>query len=294
MIVSKSDVLKRLYFPLKIINNIIEFFGIKSKDSLRVLTYHDIAPYDYDSFEKQLRWLSRSWKFITPEQFSAMVSGNKKIKGRNLLITFDDGFLSNRIVAEKILNPMKIKAIFFCVSDFIDISKEDEVVKFMKDKIYLTKSSKKLPTNWKNMKWDDLSALLDQGHTIGAHTKSHARLSTLLDKEKLEREIIYSADVIEKKLGIEIDHFAYPFGGINSINQQAIDIALTRFKYIFSGIRGVNSAGNYGIYRDACANQDSKLNYYVFSNNLIGSFLEGVADPYYYKKRKTFINFFKS
>ena len=116
MIISKSEVLKRIYYPLKITKNIIELLGIASNDSLRVLIYHDIAPYDYDSFEKQLRWLSRSWNFITPEQFSAMVSGHEKIKGRNLLITFDDGFLSNRIVAEKILNPMRIKAIFFCNS----------------------------------------------------------------------------------------------------------------------------------------------------------------------------------
>ena len=85
-----------LLFYIK--NNIIEFFGIKSKDSLRVLTYHDIAPYDYDSFEKQLRWLSRSWKFITPEQFSAMVSGNKKIKGiiRNIEINIETALTTIR------------------------------------------------------------------------------------------------------------------------------------------------------------------------------------------------------
>ena len=110
------------------------------------------------------------------------------------------------------------------------------------------------------MNWDDLSALLEQGHTIGAHTKSHARLSTISDTEELKSEIVYSADLIEKKLGIEIEHFAYTFGDINSINQQAIDIARIRFRYIYSGIRGLNRAGNYGIYRDTSAEQDSKLN----------------------------------
>jgi hypothetical protein len=41
-----------------------------------------------------------------------MISGNEPIQDNNLLITFDDGLISNRIVAEKILNPMGIKAIF--------------------------------------------------------------------------------------------------------------------------------------------------------------------------------------
>ncbi len=285
MIVSKHEVLKQIYYPLKFIKNITEFLGISSKDSLRVLIFHDIAPYDYDNFEKQLIWLSFSWNFVNPEQFSAMVSGHEKIKGRNLLITFDDGFLSNKIVAEKILNPMNIKAIFFCISDFINIYDEEEAKKFIKERICLG-LAKKIPIHWKNMNWDDLSALLEQGHTIGAHTKSHAQLSTITDAKELKREIVYSADLIEKKLGISIDHFAYTFGDVNSVNKQAIDIAKSRFKYIYSGIRGVNKGRNYGIFRDSAAEQDSNWNYYIYSNSLLGSFLEGATDIFYASKRK--------
>ena len=285
MIISKHEVLKQVYYPLKFIKNITEFIGISSKDSLRVLNFHDIAEYDYVKFEKQLRWLSNSWNFVNPERFSAMVSGYEKINGRNLLITFDDGFLSNRIVAEKVLNPLGIKAIFFCISDFIDINDNEEAKTFIKDRICLG-LAKKIPIHWKNMNWDDLSALLEQGHTIGAHTKSHAQLSTITDAKELKREIVYSADLIEKKLGISIDHFAYTFGDIDSISKEAIDIAKSRFKYIYSGIRGVNKGRNYGIFRDAAADQDNNMNYYLYSNSLLGSFLEGALDIYYASKRK--------
>ena len=286
MIISKHEVLKQVYYPLKFIKNITEFIGISSKDSLRVLNFHDIAAYDYVKFEKQLRWLSNSWNFVNPERFSAMVSGYEKINGRNLLITFDDGFLSNRIVAEKVLNPLGIKAIFFCISDFIDIHDNEEAKTFIKDRICLGWSVEKLPIHWKNMNWDDLSALVEQGHTIGAHTKSHARLSTILNTEELKSEIVYSADLIEKKLGISIDHFAYTFGDIDSISKEAIDIAKTRFKYIYSGLRGRNKGRNYGIFRDAAADQDNNMNYYLYSNSLLGSFLEGALDIYYASKRK--------
>jgi peptidoglycan/xylan/chitin deacetylase (PgdA/CDA1 family) len=202
------------------------------------------------------------------------------------LITFDDGFLSNRIVAEKVLNPLGIKAIFFCISDFIDIHDNEEAKTFIKDRICLGWSVEKLPIHWKNMNWDDLSALVEQGHTIGAHTKSHARLSTILNTEELKSEIVYSADLIEKKLGISIDHFAYTFGDIDSISKEAIDIAKTRFKYIYSGLRGRNKGRNYGIFRDAAADQDNNMNYYLYSNSLLGSFLEGALDIYYASKRK--------
>ena len=46
--------------------------------------------------------------------------------GDNLMITFDDGFFSNRDIAEKILNPMGIQALFFVVSDFVNIDDHDE------------------------------------------------------------------------------------------------------------------------------------------------------------------------
>ena len=288
MTLSKSNILTQIYHPFKFIKKSLEFIGYTSPNSLRVLIFHDIAPNDYVNFELQMRWLSINWNIITPENFSAMISGREKISGKNVLITFDDGFISNRLVAEKILNPLGIKALFFCVSDFINIIDEDEAKTFIKNRICLGWSVENLPNHWKNMKWDDLAALLEQGHTIGGHTKSHARLSEITNDFELEDEIISSADFIESKLGITIDHFAYTFGDLNSINQKALDIASKRFKYIYSGIRGNNVKNNYSIYRDAAAIQDNNMNYQIYSNLLLRSFLEGVADSLYYKNRKIF------
>ena len=62
-----------------------------------------------------------------------MISGKIPIIGNNLLITFDDGLASNRVVAEKILNPMGIKAIFFIISEFAKIKKPSEARKFVSD-----------------------------------------------------------------------------------------------------------------------------------------------------------------
>ena len=44
-------------------------------------------------------------------------------------------------------------------------------------------------------------------------------------------------------LRIKVEHFAFPFGDINSINKKVLELARTRYKYIYSGVRGPNSNG---------------------------------------------------
>ena len=89
-----------------------------------------------------------------------------------------------------------------------------------------------MPKHWKNMDWNDLESLLDNHHTIGSHTATHAKLSAILSNEKLKYEIIDSADIIESKLGSKIDHFAFTFGNSESMSHEAIKLAKKRFKYI--------------------------------------------------------------
>ena len=237
------QILTGLYYPLKLTNFIGQAMGIGSPHRLRVLLYHDIAPHEQDLFAAQLRWLKKSWNFVTPERFSAMVSGSESICGYNLLLTFDDGFASNRVVAEQILNPMGIKAIYFVMSDFVDIKEYHEARHFISQHTHPGMPLSDIPAHWRNMGWDDLTYLIETGHTIGAHTRTHARLSKLHQTAELEAEIIGCAETLEYRLGIEMAHFAYTFGNLASFSQSALTVARRRFKYIYTGIRGNNSFG---------------------------------------------------
>ena len=67
--------------------------------------------------------------------------------------------------------------------------------------------------NFLPMKWDELKELVDYGNTIGAHTKSHPVLSNLTFDDQ-RKEIIESKEIIEKKLNINVEHFAFPFGSL--------------------------------------------------------------------------------
>jgi len=263
-------------YPFKLFIYLIKKYllGIKV-DQLRVLLYHDIPIEKHLEFQKQLIKLKKSWNFISPKEFSDLLNKKSKLKGRNLLITFDDGYYSNRIVAKNILNPLEIKAIFFVVSDFVDIENREEARKYISTNIYPSLDLKDIPKSYYNMKWSHLKQLIKDGHSIGAHTKTHAKLSEIKSKNDLRDEIVNSADYMEKMLDISIDYFAFPFGNIDSFSQDALMITKNRFDFIFSGFRGDNNqtSKDFVLFRDSI-----NLN---FSNCLIASFLEGTSDFFY-------------
>ena len=263
------------YPAFNLLRKLKYFTGYDRSIYLRVLLYHDIAPQEHVYFERQLGWLARHWTFISPEKFAAVISGKEKIQNKSLLLTFDDGFSSNLEVAKKILNPMGIQALFFVVSDLVAIEDREEARQFIVRHVQPGLSMEKLPPYLNSMKWSDLELLLEQGHTIGAHTRSHARLSEISSTGGLEDEIVSSADSLENHLGVNIEHFAYTFGDLASFSSQSLSVAQKRFRYVYSSLRGNNTIGtsSFAIRRDVLTPSDSKA--------LVGAFLEGGADFLY-------------
>jgi peptidoglycan/xylan/chitin deacetylase (PgdA/CDA1 family) len=129
------------------------------------------------------------------------------------------------------------------------------------------------------MTWEDLPPLLDHGHAIGAHTATHARLADISDAAVLQREVVDSADHLAARLGTPIDHFAFTYGGLDSLSRDAFDLARRRFTFVHSGMRGDNvGASPLAIRRDSCAQIDRHHNYYLYANTFTGALLEGAGD----------------
>jgi peptidoglycan/xylan/chitin deacetylase (PgdA/CDA1 family) len=264
-------------YPLLRVKNKI----IKQHDRgrLRVLLYHDIWPDEVGLFGRQIKWLSRRWKFITPQEFELVLAGEMQIDQDSLLLTFDDGFFSNRIVVEQVLDPLGIKAVFFVISEFAALPDKQGAYQFVSKTIYPKINVSEVPPHQFNMSWTDLEYLCQAGHTIGGHTATHARLSEVVDITGLNDEIVASANLIEKRLGIRIKHFAYTFGDLASFSTDALAVASERFDFIYSGLRGLNTTTTspYTIRRDSVKPRDSL--------SLIGAFLEGGADSRYKNSR---------
>ncbi|EKO79459.1 polysaccharide deacetylase [Leptospira sp. Fiocruz LV3954] len=274
------NILATSYIPLRMFNMLGRSLKIKDNSELRVLLYHDIALEERSRFRAQLEKISMDWKFVSPEVFEDMIRGKKEIAGRNLLLTFDDGYFSNRIVAEEILEPLGIKALFFIISDFADIQKE-RIKKFISDNIYPSFTVEKVPDCWIPMRWKDLEILLRKGHSIGSHTKTHARLSRINSIYRLQDEILTSKKKLENKLGINIKHFAYTFGDLKSFSKDALKMAKEHYEFIHTGLRGDNKVSPaWAIRRESFSPSDT--------DHLIGAILEGGADILYKSKLRIY------
>ena len=231
----------------------------KKDNFLRVLLFHDIAPNEVTSFTEKIDYLSKSYNFVTPNEFEAMTQGSKPIIGKNILLTFDDGYKSNFEIATQILDKRDIKAIFFVITDFVSLSKIEDCRNFISENIFKGMYPSEIPSHWANMDWHDLRYLVDNGHVIGCHTKTHARLSTVSDSTKLVREILGSKKIIERKLNINVSHFAYPNGNLKSFSVPALNIAKTQYQYIHSGFRGRNEPDKFDflVLRDSVSGNSS-------------------------------------
>jgi len=265
-----------IYFPLLLINKVISLIrSNKSGGRLRVIMYHDIPPSHYGRFKEQMKWISQGWKFITLNEFEEIMQGKRVVDGDSVLLTFDDGFISNRYVCEKVLDPMGIKALFFVISEYVKMDKESNESRGFLSNIYPETTSEDHSLHMRNMGIPDIKYLLKNGHSVGAHTATHKKLSDLKDEKSLTEEIINSADLLESLFQIRIKHFAFPFGTFDSFSEEALKIAQKRFSLIYTGMRGNNDKllQTYGIRRDAITTTDSLW--------AIGAFLEGAADYMY-------------
>jgi peptidoglycan/xylan/chitin deacetylase (PgdA/CDA1 family) len=250
---------------------LLRAIGVKAPQ-LRVLLYHDVAPGELETFAETLRWLQKSWDFLAPSEFEEIMQGRRALARDSLLLTFDDGFASNRIVTERVLQPLGIHAIFFVVPAFIDQPDSASARAFICERLRAGISPALMPAHWKNMSWEDLSCLLELGQSIGAHTTSHERLTGDIDTGVMHSEIIGAADKLESKLSIRVRHFAFPFGDFASFSEPAMRLAMRRFDFIHSGLRGNNRPGSSPctIRRESLKPGDRK--------SLVGAFLQGASD----------------
>jgi len=152
--------------------------------------------------------------------------------------TFDDGFEECYTKIRPVLNSFDLKAGFFINPGFINGNKEYRE-NFKKETVLTDKEP---------MTWNQVNLLKEEGHIIGSHTMDHAMLN-IRNKDILEYQLNESKLQIEKRLGMECDFFAFPYGRLEHINGTAIKIAAQYFNFIFS--------------------QDNYRHYYSFDKKII-------------------------
>lgn len=254
--------------------------ALRKQGHIRILMYHDINETQRGKFEEQIRYLKKKgYQFTDYKTLKGILAGEIMIKETYILLTFDDGFQSNYQIS-KILDKYKIKGIFFITTSFIEMMDRTQEDTFIEHS-FLVNSTEifEEKTGSKALSWNQIRQMERQGHTIGAHTQTHIRLSET-DTKQIMQEMFKSKKVLEEQLGSVVELMAYPFGDIRSIDKLSLSIAEKYFKYIFSGVRGRNNqmTDRRGIYRDQINPFDDK--------RYLRFIVEGGLDLLYRRKRK--------
>lgn len=228
---------------------------------------------------------------ISPAQrqpFVDLLTGLRRQKQLQLTLTFDDGFRSAREVLEKLPG---CRAIFFVSPNYLSIADDEARERFFYRNLLDRPNAQlkgSLSPSMEPLSWADLADLCRRGHTIGAHTLNHVRLSRLDSVRALEKEIIGSGDLLEDRLNTPIQWFAYPFGNLGSIHKKAYHIIEKRYQHMCTGLRGNNylRLNSHVWWRDAIDPQ--------WPREYVEFILRGGIDWFYWYKRRRLLRMSRS
>ncbi|MGN6222590.1 polysaccharide deacetylase family protein [Pseudoxanthomonas sp.] len=178
-------------------------------DILPVLMYHSIGPIPAGSrrrsifvgeraFERQMALLARrGYRGVTMDEAHAVLQRGAPTREKLCALTFDDGFLDNVTVALPILRRHGHRATCYAVSERIG-----QRNRWSEDVLGV---SSPLADEGALREW------IDAGMELGAHTRTHARLTTL-DDARLEDEVGGGKRALEDRFGLRVSQFCYPWG----------------------------------------------------------------------------------
>ena len=137
----------------------------------------------------------------------------------------------------------KLNAFFVLRSKILKLDKNQYFIimnSFLEDNnINSKKNASNLFMQWKHV----VELSNDKLVTIGSHTKNHFPLNQLSKKEIID-DVIGANELIEKKINKKVNHFAFPYGTINEVEKNEIEILNNL------GFRSVVTARSGNIYND--------------------------------------------
>jgi|694.fasta_scaffold50825_4 peptidoglycan/xylan/chitin deacetylase (PgdA/CDA1 family) len=210
------------------------------QSDFRILLYHEISQHEVRNFTRQIDSCLKNWTFADPNTLGQVFQEKDSKQIKHLMLTFDDGFSSDFRIAQDVLNPRGIKAIFFVIPEFVNSASNEKQEQFIYNQLYPGVKNRRVPAHLRSMSWEQIKLLSSQGHVIGSHSMSHKNLSQVAREDELRHEIIDSGRVIESFIGKKVEHFAFPFGNLSSLSWSALKIASTNYEYVYSGMRGSN------------------------------------------------------
>ena len=188
---------------------------------LRILMYHEVAATAPPAFAKyavtpraftrQMAWLARTgYRSVLPDDLVAARAGRGTLPPKPVMITFDDGYQSCLVHAVPALRQHGFTAVFYLVAGLVGSTS-----RWLRTELGL-----ELPL----FDWHAARELERQGFACEAHSLTHPHLAQLAPAA-CRYELEDSRRILERELGREVRHLAYPFGsydaGVRTLAQEA-------------------------------------------------------------------------
>lgn len=179
-----------------------------------ILTYHSIddsgsvISLPESVFRRHAAWLGSGAVRVTSVRELLTLDPEEEA----VAITFDDGFANFGGTVWPILREHGLPATLFVVADHVGGTNA-----------WGGEPDPAIP-ELQLLDWDNLASLAEQGVELGSHTRRHPRLPDL-DPERLEDEVVGSAEAIEGHTGVRPTGFAYPYGAVDPSSAQAVERA---------------------------------------------------------------------
>lgn len=182
-----------------------------------ILVFHTLSDaYPHDGitmspglFGDIVRELRDDYEVISLTTLVGRLAAGAGFSGREVVITFDDGYLDNYEHAAPILSELGLPACFYLTAGFIG-----------NDRQFPWDAAKGRRTVM--MSWEQAREMHRMGFEIGCHTWNHPDLGTE-PIASAPRELGDARSRIEDAIGAPVTHFAYPFGGLANITPAWVD-----------------------------------------------------------------------
>ncbi len=164
-----------------------------------------------DEFDRQLSFLKeKGFTALTFRDIQSIIKGTMPIPNKPVILTFDDGYEDNFLNAFPLFKKHAMTGVIFLIGNPKIKTNEWDTV------------SGEPPASLMNDK--QIIAMRDYGIEFGSHTLNHRHL-THCTPEMALKEIEGSKKLLEKRVGIPIISFAYPYGALNEQHKKMVQEA---------------------------------------------------------------------
>lgn len=206
-----------------------------------VVEMHETPTRLQAQFHAQLEWVARHFTLLDPagfERYWKSPSGWPDPAKPPVLFTFDDGRLSNYLVAAPMLESFGAAGVFFVIPEWAECNSRQSR-EFYYSRIDPHPVPDHSHEDWTSMTPAQMAELARRGHAIGSHTYSHVRLTGLASAQ-LQHQIVDSAVRIASWTGQPAKAFAWTLAW-DSITREAWELIRDHYDFCFAPCPGTVS-----------------------------------------------------